>query len=101
MCGILHKGKTRAPSLPGGSARTASRTLIPVFHARGTGKMTTLGTPIGRAWRGMAAAVLLAGAGAALANDVPATLAGVTLVSAEQARKLAEAGTPMIDTRVG
>ena len=61
----------------------------------------TLGTQYRRALRGMAGACLLAGAGLALANDVPAGLSGVTLVTAEQARKLADAGTPVIDTRVG
>jgi rhodanese-related sulfurtransferase len=50
----------------------------------------------------MAAAMLLtAAAGSALAGDVPGTLAGVTVVGAEQARKMVEAGTPVIDTRVG
>lgn len=63
--------------------------------------MTTLGTLNRRALRGIACAWLLAGAGLALANDVPPTLAGVTLVTAEQARKLIDAGTPAIDTRVG
>jgi len=71
--------------------------------------MTTLGTRAGRAhaaWgqralRWMGGAVLVASCGLALANDVPATLAGVTLVTAEQARKMVDAGTPVIDTRVG
>ena len=49
----------------------------------------------------LAGLVLAACAGFALANDVPATLAGVTVVTAEQARKMAEAGVPVIDTRVG
>ena len=72
--------------------------------------MTTLGTKAGRAhaaaWsrralRWMGGAVLVVSSGLALANDVPATLAGVTQVTAEQARKLVDAGTPVIDTRVG
>jgi rhodanese-related sulfurtransferase len=63
--------------------------------------MKTLGTPYRRALRGIAGAWLLAGAGFALANDVPPTLAGVTVVTAEQARKLIDAGAPAIDTRVG
>jgi rhodanese-related sulfurtransferase len=45
--------------------------------------------------------LLAASAGLALANDVPASLAGVTVVTAEQARKMAESGVPLIDTRVG
>jgi rhodanese-related sulfurtransferase len=45
--------------------------------------------------------VLAASAGLALANDVPATLAGVTVVTAEQVRRMVEAGVPVIDTRVG
>lgn len=49
----------------------------------------------------VAGLLLAASASLALANDVPATLAGVTVVSAEQARKMAEAGVPVIDTRVG
>jgi rhodanese-related sulfurtransferase len=52
--------------------------------------------------RKMVAGLLLAtGASVAFANDVPATLAGVTVVSAEQARKMMDAGVPVIDTRVG
>lgn len=37
---------------------------------------------------------------AARAADTPASLANVNLVSAEQARKMMEAGVPLIDTRV-
>lgn len=48
----------------------------------------------------IAGAMLLA-AGMAFAGDVPPTLAGVSVVSAEQARKMIEAGVPVIDTRVG
>ena len=36
----------------------------------------------------------------AFAGDVPSTLAGVKVVSAEEAKKLQDAGVPMIDTRV-
>lgn len=49
---------------------------------------------------GMGAALLVA-TGAAHAGDVPPTLAGVTVVSAEQAKKMIESGVPVIDTRVG
>jgi len=44
---------------------------------------------------------LLALAGAAFAGDVPPVLAGVTVVSAEQAKKMIDGGVPVIDTRVG
>lgn len=47
------------------------------------------------------AGALLFGAAVAFAGDVPPTLAGVTVVTAEQARKLIDGGTPVIDTRVG
>lgn len=53
-----------------------------------------------RALNWVVGAALLAG-GAAFAGDVPPTLSGVTVVTAEQARKLIEAGTAVIDTRVG
>ncbi|HEX2543960.1 MAG TPA: rhodanese-like domain-containing protein [Ramlibacter sp.] len=47
-------------------------------------------------------AVLLATSAApALAADVPPTLAGVTVVTAEQARQMVDRGVPIIDTRVG
>jgi rhodanese-related sulfurtransferase len=46
-------------------------------------------------------AVLLATAATAgFAADTPASLAGATLVTAEQAKKLADSGTPIIDARV-
>lgn len=63
----------------------------------------TLGTTgCARARRWVGGLLLAACAGAAgAAADVPATLAGVTVVTAEQARRLVEAGTPIIDTRVG
>lgn len=47
-----------------------------------------------------AAALLLAIAGNALAAETPPTLPGVTVISAEQARKLADGGVPLFDTRV-
>lgn len=54
-----------------------------------------------RAWGfKLVAAGVLAAAGAAWAVDVPATLAGVTVVTAEQAKKSADAGALIIDTRV-
>ncbi len=64
--------------------------------------MTELKTKAGSmmSWRGAAAAALLAGMAAAHAAETPATLAGVTVVTAEQARKLADGGVPLIDTRV-
>lgn len=54
-----------------------------------------------RPWARAAAALLLAAfAGFASAAETPASLAGVTVVSAEQAKKLVESGVPIIDTRV-
>ena len=50
--------------------------------------------------KAMCAAVLSAAATAGFAADTPASLAGVMLVSAEQAKKQAEGGVPIIDTRV-
>jgi len=44
---------------------------------------------------------MAAGTVCALANETPASLPGVTLVTAEQAKKLMEGGVPLIDTRVG
>ena len=60
-------------------------------------------TTMGNLGRKMGAVLLLAvgAAAAAATGDVPDTLAGVTVVSAEQARRLVEAGAPIIDTRVG
>jgi rhodanese-related sulfurtransferase len=55
-----------------------------------------------REWMKLAAALVL-GVGAALpvwSAETPATLAGVKLVSAEEAKKLQDSGVPMIDTRV-
>jgi len=51
--------------------------------------------------KAMFAAALTAAAAAGFAADVPASLAGVTLVTAEQAMKLEGTGVPIIDTRVG
>jgi rhodanese-related sulfurtransferase len=44
--------------------------------------------------------VLAASASAGFAAETPANLAGVTVVTAEQAKKLMDAGVPIIDTRV-
>lgn len=55
-----------------------------------------------REWMKWTAAVAL-GLGCALptwAAETPATLAGVKLVTADEAKKLQDAGAPMIDTRV-
>jgi len=46
------------------------------------------------------ALVLSASASAALASETPTSLAGATLVTAEQAKKLADGGAAVIDTRV-
>lgn len=43
---------------------------------------------------------IAASAVSAFASETPASLAGVTLVTAEQAKKLLEGGVPLIDTRV-
>ena len=61
-----------------------------------------MGTNYHRAglWARAAATLLFAVACAAQAADTPDTLAGVTVVTADQARKLAEGGVPIIDTRV-
>ena len=50
--------------------------------------------------RAAASLLLLAAAGLASAAETPATLPGVTVITAEQARKLADSGVPMVDTRV-
>jgi rhodanese-related sulfurtransferase len=50
--------------------------------------------------KAMCAAVLTAAATAGFAAETPVNLAGVTLVTAEQAKKLADSGTPIIDARV-
>jgi rhodanese-related sulfurtransferase len=55
-----------------------------------------------REWMKWTAAVIL-GASAVLpvwSAETPASLAGVTLVTAEEAKKLQESGVPLIDTRV-
>jgi len=44
--------------------------------------------------------MLVASAGSAWCTDTPANLGGVTVVTAEQAKKLVDAGTPIIDARV-
>ena len=46
------------------------------------------------------AGLCLAGWTYAFAGDVPPTLAGVKVVTAEEAKKLQDSGVPMIDTRV-
>jgi len=55
-----------------------------------------------RTWMKWAAVAALAlGASLpALAADTPATLAGVKLVSADEVKKMLDAGVPVIDTRV-
>lgn len=53
-------------------------------------------------WMKAACTLLLAASASipAFAVDTPMSLANVTLVSAEQARKMMETGVPLIDTRV-
>jgi rhodanese-related sulfurtransferase len=46
------------------------------------------------------ALLLLAAVGPASAADTPPSLAGVTVITAEQARKMMDGGVPVIDTRV-
>jgi len=46
------------------------------------------------------ASLFVTGLTAAYAGDVPATLAGVKVVTAEEAKKLQDSGVPLIDTRV-
>jgi rhodanese-related sulfurtransferase len=55
-----------------------------------------------RAWSLNSACVLLlaAAAPAALAAETPTSLAGATVVTAEQAKKLMDGGAVMVDTRV-
>lgn len=48
----------------------------------------------------LCALALGASASAAVAADTPSSLAGVTLVTAEQAKKLVDSGTPIVDARV-
>lgn len=50
--------------------------------------------------RAIVATLLVTAGGFAAAAETPANLAGVTVVSAEQARKMVEAGVPIVDTRV-
>lgn len=53
------------------------------------------------AWsRAAAGLLLLAATSLASAAETPASLPGVTVVTAEQARKLADSGVPLVDTRV-
>jgi rhodanese-related sulfurtransferase len=49
--------------------------------------------------KAMGVALLTAAAGASFA-DTPMSLAGATMVTAEQAKKLADGGAPVIDARV-
>jgi rhodanese-related sulfurtransferase len=55
-----------------------------------------------REWMKLATVVLfgLCGSLPAMANETPTTLAGVKVVSAEEAKKLQDSGVPLIDTRV-
>ncbi len=54
-----------------------------------------------REWLCWAAVALVSVAAApAMAADTPTTLAGVNVVSAEEAKKALDSGVPMIDTRV-
>lgn len=49
----------------------------------------------------MALALVFAGSvGVAIAAETPTSLAGVTVVTADQAKKLADGGAAMVDTRV-
>lgn len=50
--------------------------------------------------KAICAVVLTAAATAGFAADTPMNLAGVTLVTAEQAKKLVDSGVPIIDARV-
>jgi len=51
--------------------------------------------------KAMCVALLAASTTASFASETPMTLPGVTLVTAEQAKKLMDGGAPIIDTRVG
>jgi rhodanese-related sulfurtransferase len=53
-----------------------------------------------RLLKAFCAATLALSAGAGFAADTPLQLAGVTVVSADQARKLRDSGVPVIDIRV-
>lgn len=48
----------------------------------------------------LAVTLMVAGSVAAIAAETPASLAGADIVTAEQAKKLADGGAAMIDTRV-
>ncbi len=63
--------------------------------------MKDIRSQIGTWSRSAAAVMLMAAAAAAMSAETPGTLAGVTVVTAEQARKLADGGVPIVDTRVG
>ncbi len=64
------------------------------------GTMGTMALLRRRALQCIAGTVLLA-AGHAFAGDVPPTLESVSVVTAQQARKLLDGGVAVIDTRVG
>ena len=53
-----------------------------------------------RLFKAFCATALVLAAGAGFASDTPLQLAGVTTVSADQARKLRDSGVPVIDIRV-
>ena len=55
---------------------------------------------IKRLLKASCALLLVATATAGFAAETPASLAGVTLVTADQAKKLMDGGVPIIDTRV-
>jgi rhodanese-related sulfurtransferase len=62
--------------------------------------MNTHRIAIGACSRGAAALLLAVAAGAASASETPASLPGVVVVTADEARKLIASGVPIIDTRV-
>lgn len=64
-----------------------------------TETMNLVSTSLSR-WTRAAAAILLFAGAASQAAETPASLEGVTVVTAEQARKLADGGVPIVDTRV-
>jgi len=55
---------------------------------------------VSRWLKGMIAVALMAAGPACLAAETPASLAGVTTVTAEQAKKMVDGGVPIIDARV-
>jgi rhodanese-related sulfurtransferase len=87
-------GNSEAESAP----RSLHLSLISFFERSFTMKYAT--NRLLAAMLKAACAVMLAAAAGASLADTPMSLAGATTVTAEQAKKMADGGTPVIDARV-